>query len=461
MNQSEGSYRKIDILVIFCTILPLIFIIWATPAYAKETIDLQRYSSCDELGYCKTEVDINELDLSKDGKDLIKSIESDTVYSLEMSHSIENYRISIVDKEKLIITGRINRDTYWTADFGSILLDPWWNLTGTCNSSTQTYTYGGGMIEESAGGYWHGINITTNASNVTLVSFVSDDYSTGGRAVIANATTHEFYADVAFVGHTATFNYDMKPNARYIILVTNYTGAEKKGATGEISPFAIATTVGVQIDGSVYSADPYSTWNRYVLKLFELYQLNTYINVTCPNIWYENHLYMNGNETNITLDNATTFNATATTNLTGANVLIWFNTTLSANGTDSATNSSNLTEGLWNITAFFGNVSTNETITWWLNMTYAGEPAPPEANYSYTYIVDMNDAPLQCLNSTHAYRAMWVNGASLNETYECPNDCDEQSNTGCNPPEYQQGLFNFAIVCGMILFMVVIWRWRR
>lgn len=183
-NQEEGSYRKIDILVTFCTILPLIFIIWATPTYAKETIDLQDYTDCDMFGNCITEVDINELDLSKDGKDLLKSIKKDTPYDLNSSLDMVNFDIS-VKEEKLIIKGKVRGNTYWLADFGSVMLDPWWNTSypyclelavedGVANyRAFLNLSYKGNMTNGNFSGLWF-VNATCNETGSVMPHFLRD-----------------------------------------------------------------------------------------------------------------------------------------------------------------------------------------------------------------------------------------------------------------------------------------------
>lgn len=433
-------------------ILLAILCVLAIPTYA-ETVDLNdaKYTTCNDLGYCQTSADINELPLSKDGKDMVKAITHDTPFDLTSSAGIDNFTVYVNEnRDKLFFTGRVVQDTYWLADFGAVIFDPWWNLTGSCNSSTLTYNNGEAMVEESASGFWHGIKFTTNNSQVTLETFTKDGYSTADRIALADSSTKEFLADVAFSGSTATFNYVLTPATTYYLVLTNYSGAEKKGASGIGSYFPIGTVIGVQIDASMYSAAPYSTWNDYTDKIFEIDSMATHINTSCPSIWYVNNLTLNGNATNITMANSTDLNMTGTTNLTGASVLIWLNGTLSANDTNSATNTTSLPSGFWNVTAWFGNVSTNETITYWANLTYTA-PAPTTAGYSMC----SDNFTLSHYNVFNPQT-----GENVSYAEQCLNGCDNVTYS-CRYPEYIEDAIGFGLVIAFFVGLAIILKWRR
>ena len=113
-------------------------LLMAMPVSAeKEIIDLQDKTYCKfvsfELGdYCRTEVDINELDLNKDGKNLIKGLTNDNhkQYLSALNDTVTSFNVNVVE-EKLIIDGYIKQasQNYWLLEFEDFILDPWWNAT--------------------------------------------------------------------------------------------------------------------------------------------------------------------------------------------------------------------------------------------------------------------------------------------------------------------------------------------
>lgn len=118
-------------------LIPLLFFLLLTiPIYAeKEVIDLQDKTTCQfvsfEMGdYCRTEVDINELDLNKDGKNLIKGLTNSNhaEYLANFSDNIKTFDVRVLE-EKLIIEGYIKPATqnYFAYEFEEFILHPWWN----------------------------------------------------------------------------------------------------------------------------------------------------------------------------------------------------------------------------------------------------------------------------------------------------------------------------------------------
>ena len=104
-------------------------ILLAMPVSAKEVIDLQNYVECGLMS-CSLEVDINELDLNKDGKNLVKGLTNDNFdqYISDLPNSMRNMGVSVLE-EKLFITADIQpgSQNYWLMEFEEFVLDPWFN----------------------------------------------------------------------------------------------------------------------------------------------------------------------------------------------------------------------------------------------------------------------------------------------------------------------------------------------
>lgn len=110
------------------------------------------------------------------------------------------------------------------------------------------------------------------------------------------------------------------------------------------------------------------------------------------------------------------------------------------------------------------NYFTNPAMTVWndeeeFNGTVPAPPETPTFNYTYTVNIDLNNAPAICLaDNVTRYRYTTINGANINETYVCPNGCDNVT-MDCIPPVYQQNiyiLFGFAAV-----MIIAVWLLRR
>ena len=435
----------------------LAFAILNTNVFAI-VIDAQSETTC-LSGVCETRVDLTKhmatLEVSN-----VKVIDYQlTKTEVLTNKNIKEFEISF-DKDIMVFSGVVEKDTYWEFDLkNGYVIDPWWNISSVCNSSNLTYVNGNEMIAEDTTGYWQGIKITTNASEVFLVDYKLADHSTAERVAIADVSTHVFYADAVVIGDTATFNHMLTPETSYYMVLTNYSGDVEKGATAEISPFPISTTTGITIVASMYSASPYTVFNDYSLKLWEVGEFTTTINITCDvNTWYNTYLYLNGEQNNISITDSDTLNSTATTNLTGANALVYINDFLSANATTTATNTTTMPIGFFNITSFIGNTSTNETITYWVNVTEAvTEPSDYQTNETWRICSD---------NMTeHFHHAQYVNGtfSYSNDTYTyCQNECndynlDSLTGTLCNPDDLTQ----YLVLFGVVVVLVVLYGWLR
>lgn len=434
------DYRKFALIFVVC------FLAFGIPTMAREDIDLQDYTSCDSFGFCKTEVDINELDLSKDGKDLLKSIESDTPVSIETSDSIENFSIEIVDREKLLVTGHVYRNTYWTADFGDVFLDPWFNYT-TYSWNYYNWTNPASSCgTAAAGGNLFGVNLTTTSNNSFIcwinIKATSSGFSwlllTDSAGNIVKNTT-----DLSSANFTLNATSCVAVNTSQIYrIVSNPT--TRTSCSGVSFPYV---TPAFSITHGVYcsSGNP-ATCSGLTGEIFEISSIGYKLNESSEvSIWYNTHLYLNGSESNVSINTANILNSTATTNLTGVTTLIYINGTLSANNTTTATNETLLSLGMWNITAWIGNASTNGTITWWANVTTA--PVTPSEVVGYIYCFD--NTTLAHINVTN------LQTDNVITYYEhCRNGCDNVTAT-CNQPQFIQDILNivfWTVVVAIIVF---------
>lgn len=424
-------------------LLGLCFMLLAIPTYAREDVNLQQWSSCSIDGYCRTEVDINELSLSKAGKDLLKDIDTDTPYLFESDNVIQDFTIEILDKEKLIITGHITQNTYWTMLIDEVFLDPWWNTTSfdTWTMPSVSWTSHTASAQDYLG---TNISLTETITIIAVKKHASSNpygchLVDSGENVVGSGS---YSGDVCTI--TGTFSDP------YYYLVNNYSSAGQPARYYNSFTYPNASDGGnFQMTACIINDGSWG--NCGATQWWDFLEIN--VTGSGTSLWYETYLYLNGNNTNITLDNATALNSTGTTNLTGLTVLIYINTTLSANNTTTAVNITNLSAGMYNITAWIGNASTNSTLTRWANITYTA-PAVVVANYSYTICSD---------NSTlYEHKAVYNNGSfSYNDTYTlCLNDCDNVSYS-CEMPDYQEDFYGFLIVCGFFVGLAVVYKYLR
>lgn len=123
------------------------------------------------------------------------------------------------------------------------------------------------------------------------------------------------------------------------------------------------------------------------------------------------NLYLQGNESNVTITNATLLNITATSNITGLNVSLYQNGTLLNTSATLVSNYATLAPGLYNITAettgnathlgsnvsYWANVSAYYTPAQMMNMIVCFKSAP--------YCVDLDTLKIQKENDNS-----WLNG---------------------------------------------------
>ena len=433
----------------------LAFALTFSPALALN-IDAQNTTSCDSLGNCKTEIDLTKF-LSAGAITTLKSVNLTTYLpSLDVKLKTINYSYNA---SKLIVAGKVLQNTYWTFDLkNGYVIDPWWNYT-SYNLTNWSITLDSQTNVEDATGFWTGIKFHTYKAGklIEVQKYPGTNYSNVGL----QNSTHFFLSNATFSGNVAVFSYDLVNNTDYYLIGWD-SGARAKGVVDPAGTYPF-TTAAIYVTASAYSASPYTSYTDYTIKVFSIQkvviQTNSSLNTS---VWYDVALFLNGNQSNITIDSATALNATAWTNLTGLNVSLYNNGTLTNYGTTSATNISTLSAGLYNITAYFvnnSNTSINATLTWWANMTYTAPAAV--SNISATYNINLNNAPLTCINSTHVARntSFYVNGVMtpVAEVYYCPNGCDNATNS-CKPDRWQVDMLAVGIFAAIIIIFAWIFK---
>lgn len=359
-------FKKILFLILFLTLL-------AIPVSALN-IDAQADTYCN-WGNCETRVNLSnylittQINIVK-GLDLSKSKPAlnDKLISF-------NYRF---DNNILVFYGQVKNDVYWTFDLkNGYIIDPFWNYTeaGTEDTITVGITTLGANSDTNKQGYF--ITMKANASLVSVTKHASDTSSHAWIDFVNDTNI----ANASFSGNTATFtpNIELTDGVSYHLYTWN-SGAGRDAYI--LNPISIPITTGRDLDIITGQYND-GTWHNDSIGrcIDNITTINASSNVS---IWYVNNLFLNGNESNITLNNATEFNVTGITNLTALPVLLYINDTLSANDTDRAENNTYLAQGTYNITGYFGNSSTNETITYWLTMTYTA----PGASIGYVFCTD-------------------------------------------------------------------------
>lgn len=130
-------------IVVFLQVILVALGILSSITYAKETIDLQQYVSCD-FDTCTLSVDINELTLSPDAKNFLKNAKHEDITSVlsDLPDSIKGFDYYIQDKEKLIVTADIEpaSQNYWFMEFETFILDPWFNSSYPYRQNNTLYS---------------------------------------------------------------------------------------------------------------------------------------------------------------------------------------------------------------------------------------------------------------------------------------------------------------------------------
>lgn len=253
---------------------------------------------------------------------------------------------------------------------------------------------------------------TTNASNVCL----PDVY-------LANTSTYKFVAN-----HDGTGAY-------YQHTTTNF-------------PY---TSVDISETKAWLSSNNGTTWTDVgTTTTWDLIEIGTANSTLPPSEYTETKLFLNYNETNITIDNITTLNSTSLINAS-VWVAIDINGTLSANDTATSFNLTNLSVGLWNITAYFnGDNSYNSSqVIYWVNITEYTLPAIPLNITNYTYTICTDNSTLYNHDYYFANGSLVINDRS---TY-CPYGCDNTS-FNCNLTPLETGFYSFLIILGIVIFIL-------
>lgn len=423
------KYLKISLIFAIC------FIALAIPIQAKEVIDLQQYSSCNHWGLCKTEVDINELTLTKDNKNFLKALDSDTLYDLDSSTNIIDFNIYVKDGEKLIITGWITKNTYWIADIGNILIDPWWNETVLTNLSLETpnTNYNDGskigilFCGNSTGVHLYGLVKETNCDATECYLFRED--GTGVKNV--SFTGDLCYLDIDINNSECYYGLADDGGPAYIQRYIASGGWPKTNAY-------VNGMAGAWYDGS-FNTDG-------VNRVF-----TTIITSSTSSTWYDTAFYLEGNQSNVTIAEGTRLNATAISNLTGIPIEYYFNGNLyNSSNTEMINISYPAIPGLYNVTAYFGNASTSDTIEYWVTVTANASNVTNATVYPAGFTLCVDNVTLAHINVTEPL--------SLNHTpftyYEnCPAGCDNVTYS-CMPLPYEQNLYNFGLVIVFLAFLV-------
>lgn len=205
----------------------------------------------------------------------------------------------------------------------------------------------------------------------------------------------------------------------------------------------------VSVDFNViYSFDYTNDWINWNPSHFGTAEIFNIVSQTYLAELTETRLFLNDNETSITIDNITTLNSTALINAS-AWIAVDINGTLSANDTVTSTNLTNLSIGLWNITAYFnGNSYFNSSYkTYWVNVT---EYEPPLNITNYTYSICSDN------NTLYNHYASFNNSSFIySDNYlNCAYGCDNTT-FNCNASPVNQAFYSFLIVLGIIIFVII------
>lgn len=426
MPKPKSKVKKCQYLVAGAMFLCLIFM--PNGAFAV-TYDLQPYSSCEGFN-CKTTLDVSTLGLSTQKINNLKGV--NITNFLYKSRNISGLSYSW-SGNNLTISGTITDNTYWYFDTGQDRFDPWWNFTGANTSVNFTMTksstnadFFGYKFKSLIAGSITILSVKNSTSQVNNCTLFS-----GAKALIATST---------FSGDNCIVTYTLAVGDTYYIMYGRSTPPLHSYQDGMTYPVVGSM---INVTAGIYDINSFpESSNTY----YDALKIITWVT---NSVWYENHLYLNGNQTNISLFTTTPLNSTASTNLTGAYATIWINGTLSANATNLSSNVTNLTAGLYNITAFFGNTSTNETITYWATCY---NPPISIVNYSYS-LCSLNDTlyvhSTQFLNGTFNYTDEYIN---------CINGCDNVS-FSCNPAQWVGDLTGFMLIVIFLVAGGLILRW--
>lgn len=436
-------------------ILMLCFALLAIPIHADTTyIDAQKYTTCDS-GNCKTVVPLDQF-MNQGLITALKAIDH-TPAKPVLTDKLLGFNYSF-SGNNMIFEGRVVDSVYWTFNLGnSFIIDPWWNYSAYV-WNPHTWASGATSCGGSAGATnLFGINITTT-TNQTCINWVKlyDAHATASWVAITNLAGTAIENSTTSSGNNWTFGC-VELNASTIYHIITSTVTTRVSCTGSLAyPYS---NNGFTVPSTIYcaSGNPASCTpltNEYFAIESVGYAINESVDFT---IWWVPHLWLNGNESNVSIITTQELNASATSNLTGSGVAIYIDDILSAEngeGDDYAENVSNYTPGLYNITAFFGNATTNATLTYWLNVSL-----PVTTGGSVVWdIANLEPNIVYCSDNNTLYQNYLE--ANTTRYITCNNGCDNVSMV-CSPTQAEQNFYGFLIVIGFFIALAVILKYMR
>lgn len=414
--------------------LGLILTVWATPGAAITTINAQPTTVCDS-GTCETRVELSEflnngLITALKAIDLTPAKPVITARLLDFDYSFEG--------TQMVFRGRVAGNVYWTFDLGNgYVIDPWWNTTTSSVDWLYPVT---GYSTNTPGNDDFGVNLTLfyPATKIEVLKYNSDSsafcelYDVGGATWVGNES---YIGDLCTItGTFAAGDYRLQSGG-YANAYYNNSMTYPKNSTN--NKFKVTSC-------TIFNAP--NAWTACGgTQIFTIMQINVTASST-SSLWWEGGLELNGTSANITLDNATALNITAYNNVT-LNMTIYRNGTAIGWNISRFENSSYLPAGLYNVTAWIGNASTNLSVTYFANMTYT-----PPLNATIGSTICTDNQTLAHINEFNPYTD------NLNTYYElCPYGCDNVT-YACSPPAYMTNGLVFGI---FLLIIVAAWRFLK
>jgi hypothetical protein len=432
------------------------------------TVDMSKYVSAPTLTTAKS------LDYSKD---LPVTTAKDSKAKIE---SI-SYKW---DKDMIVISGTIKENTYWTLDVAGYTIDPWWNYTssanyivilnetGLCNfgetylcanAKTTNYNSDANMlIRNTTIGSTECVEVQKWNLNASCIPAGATINSANLTWYVGSVNTYEY--TVSLWNATDNWNpttviWNTKPNISALItqlfIHDVYTFNNFTITNAVQSAYANATNKNMSLYFWSSFANDANMWNSSksatVSKRPQL--IINYSTSSNYSIFYTVNLYLNGNESNITMDNSTALSIVAYNNLT-LNSSIYVNGTLKNNTVTNSTWTSFLPSGLYNITGYFFNASTNSTLTYWANLTYTAPIIPPTSNTTLCYNIPPNAIyTLSCSNNNTLLQNWTVGNETCYAYQKCANGCDSYTQT-CNLSPLYQGFLSFGVIIAFIIILL-------
>lgn len=432
----------------FIPFLMALLVVLPSFSYAL-TYDLQPYTTCNN-GLCQTSVDVTTLGLNAQRTNALKTV--NITNFLTKSGIINNFAYNW-NGNILTLSGQVYSDVYWTFSAGGDLYDPYWNFTTqtTYNMTVPALTQTLGRGVNTISGVEYKANSNQTINNMTL----SSTTATNLNCYIWNATNGYLKNATASTRFVNFSNFNITAGTyRFMCDVSSGNMGYQTGVSNASLTFTLGNFTGA-VDCNPSCGSPTAQQINVVQSVIAT-------STTQNSVYYTTNLYLNGIEGNITMDNATALSIVAYNNLT-LNSSIYINGTLKNNTVSNATYLTNLSSGLYNITGYYFNASTNSMLTYWANVTYT-PPAIPPVNVGITTNInlDLNNAPLTCFNSTHAVRnsTVQINGnlTTLSELYLCQYGCDTVLNI-CKPSPFWTYIIFLVIIFIIIFIMYKVVEW--